>query len=137
MLVFLLAYSLIQSGFGEAGPLPILEIRDIASSGEQENGRNIWNIIWSCLTTIFLCTWVAVHPNIAFRPKKDNMGRFEKWLWHPLRGFWSHKLPLFLWALFAPEYILAWAIRQYMQAGEVQKRGEFSVCVTNSDSQIP
>jgi hypothetical protein len=26
--------------------------------------RSIWGIIWSCLSTIFACTWIAVHPNI-------------------------------------------------------------------------
>ena len=26
--------------------------------------RSLLNIVWSCLTTIFLCTWVAVHPDV-------------------------------------------------------------------------
>jgi hypothetical protein len=35
----------------------------------------------------------------------------------------TYKLPLFLWALLVPEYILAWAIRQYITAGDIQKKG--------------
>ena len=125
MIVLLLAYSLVQSSFGEAGPIPsLLEGRDL-SPGDQENKRTLWTITWSCLTTIFLCTWVTVHPNVAFGLEKQNMGWFEEWISHPLRGFLSHKLPLFLWALFVPEYILAWSIRQYLNAGAIQKKGKF------------
>jgi hypothetical protein len=50
------------------------------------------------------------------------MGRrdkLRKWLVELL----TYKLPLFLWALLVPEYILAWAIRQYLTAGEIQKEG--------------
>jgi len=39
--------------------------------------RTVWNIIWSCLVTIFSCTWVAVHPNI---PNAE-----EKWFMTALR----------------------------------------------------
>ena len=36
--------------------------------------RSIWNIVWSCLVTIFSCTWIAVHPNV---PCQEANG---KWL---------------------------------------------------------
>ncbi|KIM19723.1 hypothetical protein M408DRAFT_56576, partial [Serendipita vermifera MAFF 305830] len=84
--------------------------------------RSIWSIIWSCLSTIFLCTWVAVHPNVHFRPEKRNQRWLEKWLWDPLHEFFTYKLVLFLWALLIPEYILAWAVRQYIQAGVISKK---------------
>jgi hypothetical protein len=42
-----------------------------------------------------------------------------------LRDFAKNKLPLFLCALLAPEYILAWAIRQYLSAGEIKQKGRF------------
>ena len=125
MLVLLLVYSLARSSFGEAGPIPLIPIeeRALCSTGEQETHRTLWNITWSCLTTIFLCTWVAVHPNVALRPKKRDMTFFDKWLWHPAKVFISYKLPLFLCALLVPEYILAWAVRQYLRAGAIQKQG--------------
>ncbi|KIM24450.1 hypothetical protein M408DRAFT_43981, partial [Serendipita vermifera MAFF 305830] len=84
--------------------------------------RTLANIVWSCLSTIFLCTWVAVHPNVHFRPEKQNQHWFEKWLWHPLHELITYKLPLFLWALLVPEYILSWAMRQYFQAGVISKQ---------------
>jgi hypothetical protein len=42
-----------------------------------------------------------------------------------LRNFTKNKLPLFLCALLVPEYILAWAIRQYFKAGNIQQQGGF------------
>jgi hypothetical protein len=53
------------------------------------------------------------------------MGWREEWLWEPLRMFWKYKLPLFLWALIFPEWILAWAARQWVVAGILAKQGVF------------
>jgi hypothetical protein len=64
-----------------------------------------------------------LHPNVAFRPKKPNARWSERWIWEPLHHFWSYKLPLFMWALFVPEYILSWSIRQFYAAGEIRKKG--------------
>ncbi|KIM19873.1 hypothetical protein M408DRAFT_311583 [Serendipita vermifera MAFF 305830] len=100
-----------------------IELRDIASCDGLNSQRSIWSIAWSCLSTIFLCTWVAVHPNIHFRLEKQDQKWYEQWLWEPLHEFFTHKLLLFLWALLVPEYILAWAVRQYVQAGVISKKG--------------
>ncbi|KIM26217.1 hypothetical protein M408DRAFT_52278, partial [Serendipita vermifera MAFF 305830] len=94
----------------------------VASCDDQNSQRSIWGIVWSCLSTIFLCTWVAVHPNVHFKPKKPNRNWFERWLQDPLNVFFTYKLPLFLWALVVPEYILAWAVRQYVQAGVISRQ---------------
>ncbi|KAK0432173.1 hypothetical protein EV421DRAFT_2064066, partial [Armillaria borealis] len=32
-----------------------------------EDQRTVLSIIWSCLATIFACTWLAVHPNVPGR----------------------------------------------------------------------
>src|ERR1700737_4806948 len=66
-------------------------------------GRTIWNIIWSCLLTVFACTWVAVHPNI---PDPD-----EKWTQVTTR-----RIGITIMALIAPELVIAWAIRQRISA---------------------
>jgi hypothetical protein len=71
--------------------------------------RTIWNIIWSCLVTIFGCTWVAVHPNI---PNAE-----EKWSMTALR-----RLQLMVMALIAPEFIILWAMRQCFAACSLVKR---------------
>jgi hypothetical protein len=123
MLVLLLAFSLFQTYYGDPGQGPAsIELRAVSACGDQDSRRSIWSIVWSCLSTIFLCTWVAVHPNVAFRPDKPNAGWSERW--DPLLHFWSHQLPLFMCALLVPEYILAWSIRQFIVAGKIREKGE-------------
>ncbi|KIM21652.1 hypothetical protein M408DRAFT_80251 [Serendipita vermifera MAFF 305830] len=112
-----------QSAHSEGSPIPAsIELRDVASCNDQNSQRSIWGIVWSCLSTIFLCTWVAVHPNVHFRTKKPSWNWFGRWLRDPLSVFFTYKLPLFLWELVVPEYILAWAVRQYVQAGVVSRQ---------------
>jgi hypothetical protein len=125
MLILLLMYAITQSGFGDSAPTPSIELRESYSYGEPIQTRSLWNIIWSCLSTIFLCTWVSLHPNISSTSEEPGLGWFDKRIRNPLMEFLAYKLPLFLWALLVPEYILAWAIRQYIMAGNVQKKGEF------------
>jgi hypothetical protein len=61
------------------------------------------------------------------------MGRRDK-LRKLLIELLTYKLPLFLWALLVPEYILAWAIRQYITAGEIQKIGRFFIFTSENIS---
>jgi hypothetical protein len=122
MLVLLLLYAVTQGAFGDAIPVSSIEVRDPPGYGELIPTRTLWNIIWSCLSTIFLCTWSSLHPNISSTQNEPGMSwreKVRKWLVDLL----TYKLPLFLWALLVPEYILAWAIRQYLTAGEIQKKG--------------
>ncbi|KIM24455.1 hypothetical protein M408DRAFT_317699 [Serendipita vermifera MAFF 305830] len=124
MLILILAYYLGQSVHSEAGPIPAsIEPRDISLCDGQNSWRTLPSIVWSCLSTIFLCTWVAVHPNVHFRPEKHGQRWLGKWLWDSLHELVTYKLPLFLWALLVPEYILAWAVRQYVQAGVIGENG--------------
>jgi hypothetical protein len=122
MIALLLLYAITQSAFGEAIPVSSIEARDPSGNGELLQTRTIWNIVWSCLSTIFLCTWGSLHPNISSTLEEPGMARREKlrkWLVELL----TCKFPLFFWALLVPEYILAWAIRQYITAGDIRKRG--------------
>jgi hypothetical protein len=126
MLILLFAFSLFQAYYANTepgqGPASI-ELRAVSACADQDSRRSIWSIFWSCLSTIFLCTWVAVHPNIAFRPEKANAGWRERWIWDPLRHFWLYKLPLFVWALLVPEFILLWSVRQFVAAGRIREKG--------------
>ena len=122
MLVLLLLYAITQSAFGDAIPVSSIEARDPSGNGELIPTRTLWNIIWSCLSTIFLCTWGSLHPNISATQNEPGMSRRDK-LRKSLVDLLTYKLPLFLWALLVPEYILAWAIRQYLTAGEIQRKG--------------
>ena len=121
MLILLLLYYLGHGVATGAIPLPVIEERTASTCNDLHTCRTIWNIIWSCLVTIFSCTWVAIHPNVPYPGNKKDMGRLERWVWDPLRSFISHRLPLFICALLVPEYILSWAIRQRLVAGQIAK----------------
>ena len=120
MLFLIFIYYLAQ-GVAIASPIPSIGDRSSESNHctDLTHCRTIWSIIWSCLVTIFSCTWVAVHPNIPCPKKHEGKNHFQKWVWNPIRSFASHRLPLFVCALLVPEYVLGWAIRQYLSARRI------------------
>ena len=65
--------------------------------------RSLLDILWSCLATLFACSWVSVHPNIP--------GPDESW-WR----IYLRRLELMFWTVFAPEMIITWAFRQWTGA---------------------
>ena len=75
-----------------------------ASASCQVN-RTLFNVIWSCLSTVIICAWTAVHPNIP--PP-------SKW-----RARWN-RLKIMFWMIIAPELVLAWAARQFFAAKEIR-----------------
>lgn len=58
----------------------------------EPSGRGTWSILWSCLATIFICTWSALHLDVP-----DEDGR-----WY----LFFRKLGWMLIAATAPEFIL-------------------------------
>ena len=72
------------------------------------NQRSLLDILWSCLATLFACSWVSVHPNIP--------GPDESW-WR----IFLRRLELMFWTVFAPEMIITWAIRQWTGARNLKK----------------
>ena len=119
MLFLLFLYYLLQGPSTDAGPISTIEHRSLMGNhcNDLAHCRTIWNIVWSCVVTIFSCTWVAIHPNVPC-PKKRN----------PLLSFAEHRLPLFICALLVPEYVLVWSIRQFLAARKIAK-GEIEPCV--------
>jgi hypothetical protein len=100
---------------------PAIRERGTAPSCDNINEcRTLLGIIWSCLTTIFLCTWVAVHPNIPRQEDLRDKTFLQKYR-HKVSRFFQNKLPLFLCTLFIPEYVLAWAIRQRLGARRISE----------------
>lgn len=73
--------------------------------------RTLWDIVWSCFGTIFACVWIAVHRNIP-GPKQTLIAVQLCWL-----------MALIL-TLLIPEWILAWAIRQWIRVREIAKKLE-------------
>ena len=70
--------------------------------------RSLWDIISSCLITLFACTYVSVHPNVP-SPNATQLTIFFT------------RIKLMILALLVPEIILAWAARQWHTARSIQK----------------
>jgi hypothetical protein len=92
----------------QAFPIPAVDANVKPSCNEINQCRTTWNIVWSCLSTIALCTWVSVHPNI---PNPD-----EEWLAMIFR-----RIKLMMLAIIAPEAVILWAIRQWRIATKLVK----------------
>ncbi|KAG1813968.1 uncharacterized protein BJ212DRAFT_1364816 [Suillus subaureus] len=80
--------------------------------------RTLWNIISSCVLTLFACIYSTVHPNI---PSPEDS---------PVSIIWR-RLGMMIMVLFYPELIIAWAMGQWLSARQVTKKfkksGHFGV----------
>ncbi|TFK52219.1 hypothetical protein OE88DRAFT_1372142 [Heliocybe sulcata] len=65
------------------------------------NCRTISSIVWSCLATIFACTWSAVHPNVP--------PPYQSWL-----ITLGRQLVTTCTAIVAPEAVVIWAAKQWL-----------------------
>ena len=65
--------------------------------------RTTWSIVWSSLSIIFACTWLAIHPNISASNSSFIRVKLRRML---LMGV----------GLLAPEFIILWAMRQRAMA---------------------
>jgi len=77
----------------------------------------LFNIIWGCLSTMIICAWTAIHPNI---PPREG----------PVKGTFQ-KLELMFWTIMAPEILPAWALNQRLAAMTIRdlynkEKGVFS-----------
>jgi len=64
--------------------------------------RTLANILWSCLLTIFACTWTSIHPNIW--PCAKPWDRFR------------YRIALFILNVLMPETMVQWSISQWFAA---------------------
>ena len=101
-------------------PLPLVggvEFTSLLSSDIAvcANERTVWDIIWSCIVTIFACSWVSVHPNMP----KPGEGWFKVYI---------RRVEVLFWAVVTPEMILFWATRQWYGAKKLTLKyeGKFS-----------
>ena len=129
MLALLAVYHLTITG---TNALPIQDANEPTSPQcvSLNNCRSMSTIVWGCLTTIFVCTWVTIHPNIPYPVNRENWSFWKK-RQYDLRVLFSQGLPLFLLAVIFPEYVLGWAIRQRFVANQIVKeaKGEDSVYI--------
>ncbi|KAG2362834.1 hypothetical protein BDR07DRAFT_1283676, partial [Suillus spraguei] len=70
--------------------------------------RSLWEIIWSCVATLFACTWTAIHPNIPGM----NEGKI---------AIISRRLGIMMMALIAPELMITWSTAQFISACNTAK----------------
>ncbi|KAK0115653.1 hypothetical protein ONS95_000077 [Cadophora gregata] len=71
----------------------------------ESRGRGTLTLVSSCIFTIFLCTWVVIHPHVSKSPL--------------LRGL--HKFALFLKTIVAPELIAVEALQEWSQAKKMKE----------------
>ena len=70
--------------------------------------RGTWSLLWSCLSTIFVCTWSVLHLNV---PKR-----------HGTCYLFFRKLGYMFLAAMAPEYILFEASKIFFEARSILNR---------------
>ena len=68
--------------------------------------RSVWSIVWSCATTIFACSWVAVRLNVP--SAEDGEARIL-----------GRRLAMMGYMLLAPELVVVWAAHQHFSAKEI------------------
>ena len=74
----------------------------------EPQGRGTWSILWSCLATIFICTWSALHLDVQERHGK----------WY----LFVRKLGAMLLAAMAPEYFLFRSALNFFEARDLRKK---------------
>ena len=131
MLFIILLYYLALSIHASPIPPIICPSLESNSCANVTHSQTIWNIIWSCLATIFSCMWVAVHLNMPCPKQREVKNHFQRWIQNPLLSFAEHHLPLFVCALLVPEYILAWAVQQYLTAWKIARDNEGELDTSN------
>jgi hypothetical protein len=99
---------LILLNYGSVDAVPILIDSSIATTTDDSKSvmrRTLFGIIWSCVSTIIICAWTAVHPNVP--PPNQWKARWNR-------------VGLMFWMIIAPELVLAWAVRQFFAAREIR-----------------
>lgn len=86
-----------------ATPIPQTE----PSYMPEPNQRGTFGLFWSCTSTLILCVWTAIHPNVV--PIRKSSATLY------------YKSVLMLMALLCPEFMLCMAATQYFKANKVHR----------------
>ena len=68
-------------------------------------GRGTLSLITTCLATIFLCTWIVIHPRVYKRESYATL----------------HKMALFVKTIFAPEFIAVEGLQEWAQCRRMER----------------
>ncbi|KAF7304198.1 hypothetical protein MIND_00651900 [Mycena indigotica] len=103
--------------------LPSTAPRSVSSNvcNDLNDCRRLFDIVWGCLITIFLCIWVSVHPNVPppslHHPEKDtSLWSRTRWRLFDASEPLVRRMKLMAVALIAPELIIGFASRQLLMA---------------------
>lgn len=105
-MIILLAIAYYLSAHSTYAQLTTSSDQSKESCGDLSHCRSVWDIIWSCSTTIFACTWLAVHLNVP------EQGR--GWLWK-----FARRIGAFVIGLISPEWIIMAAWQQRAGAKKI------------------
>ncbi|KAF8642786.1 hypothetical protein AX16_009419 [Volvariella volvacea WC 439] len=99
---------------GSTIPSPICAVAAAmtASRCDPTRTRTIFDILYSCISVILLCTYISMHHNIP-----DQGYSWVKVAWMKIRTT--------LYALIAPEMVILWAIRQRIMAGSIAEKNKY------------
>ncbi|KAF8641299.1 hypothetical protein AX16_010078 [Volvariella volvacea WC 439] len=93
-------------------PICVVAAAVTASRCDPTRTRTIFDILYSCIGVILLCTYISIHHNIP-----DQHDSWAKVTWSKLRTT--------LYALIAPEIVIMWAIRQWIMARRIAKENRY------------
>ena len=88
-----------------ANPTPSSTSQPLVGWVLESPGRGTLGLVLSCLTTLFLCTWVVIHARVCNSPF--------------LQGL--HKAVLLLKTIIAPEFIAVEGLQEWSQARKIVK----------------
>ncbi|EIW74610.1 hypothetical protein CONPUDRAFT_77893 [Coniophora puteana RWD-64-598 SS2] len=100
--------SILVSAAVQALPTGSSDGTSVLSSAEapcSDSHRSLWTIVSTCLLTIFACVYTSVHPNVP--------DPYER-----LPAILRRAAFIMLFAVLAPELIVAWASRQWFSEDE-------------------
>ncbi|KAE9386645.1 hypothetical protein BT96DRAFT_867855 [Gymnopus androsaceus JB14] len=107
MYLLILLLSIIRTGISLPTTLGAVNASD-SQTDSDVSIRTTSGIAWSCITTIFACTWTAVHSEI---PVYHASGSEVLW----------ERVKTLVVALVAPELVVIWAINQRISAEHAVK----------------
>ncbi|KAF8641312.1 hypothetical protein AX16_010091 [Volvariella volvacea WC 439] len=98
---------------GNAIPSPICVVAAAITAAQCDptRTRTIFDILYSCIGVILLCTYISIHHNMP-----DQGDSWAAVVWSKLRTT--------LYALIAPEMVMTWAIRQWIMARRIARDNE-------------
>jgi hypothetical protein len=107
------------------GPSSNTSVPDSDQSDNTHGTRAVEEIIYSCITVIFACTWVAVHGDIPQVTEAEGTFREntigDGFQVHPA-VVKLHSVGRMIMAILAPEVIVLWALAQWWEARALKER---------------